>query len=214
MTKILIADDHAILRQGLMQILADEWPGAQFGEAGTATEALKLIWRQQWDVIVLDINMPGRSGLEVLQETRVSYPNLPVLVLSSTPEDQLAVRVLRAGASGYMNKQAAPEELINAIKKVLAGGRYVSAGLAEQLAADASRVDARPRHECLSDREYQVFEMTKSGKSVKAIATELSLSVKTISTFRRRMFDKLGVSNDVELVRYAAENSSKIDPKQ
>ncbi|HLX65090.1 MAG TPA: response regulator transcription factor [Planctomycetota bacterium] len=206
MTKILIADDHAILRQGLKQILADEWPGAQFGEAGTAAEALQLIWEQRWDAVVLDINMPGRSGLEVLRETRQRYPDLPVLVLSSTPEDQLAVRVLRAGASGYLNKQTAPEELVNAMRKVMSGGRYVSAALAEQLAADVSRAGDRPRHEFLSDREYQVFEMTVAGKSVKGIAAELSLSVKTISTFRTRVFEKLGVSNDVELVHYAAEH--------
>lgn len=206
MPKILIADDHAILRQGLKQILAEEWPDAQFGEAGTANEALQLIWQHPWDVIVLDLNMPGRSGLEVLQETRTSYPNLPVLVLSSTPEDQIANRVLRAGASGYLNKQAAPEELVSAVQKVLGGGRYVSAAFAEQLAADVSRADERPRHELLSDREYQVFEMSLAGMQVKAIAAELSLSVKTISTFRSRIFEKLGVQNDVELVRYAIKN--------
>lgn len=203
MPKILIADDHAILRQGLKQILAEEWPDAQFGEAGTATEALQLIWKHPWDVIVLDLNMPGRSGLEVLQETRTRYPNLPVLVLSSTPEDQIAIRVLRAGASGYLNKQTAPEELVSAVQKLLSGSRYVSAHLAEQLAADVSRADERPRHELLSDREYQVFEMSVAGMQVKAIAAELSLSVKTISTFRSRIFEKLGAKNDVELVRYA-----------
>jgi DNA-binding NarL/FixJ family response regulator len=203
MTKILIADDHAILRQGLKQILAEEWPAADFGEASTAAETLRLIWKHPWDVLVLDIHMPGRSGLGVLQEIRGQNPKLPVLVLSSTPEDQLAVRVLRAGANGYLNKQIAPEELVNAVRKVMSGGRNVSAALAEQLAAEVSLGADCPRHELLSDREFQVFEMTIAGKSVKRIAAELSLSVKTISTFRSRVFEKLGASNDVELVHYA-----------
>lgn len=203
MTKFLIADDHPLMRQGLKQFLADEWPGAQFGEAGTTAEALNLIWKQGWDAVVLDINMPGRSGLEVLEETRQRYPKLPVLVLSSTPEDQLAIRVLRAGASGYLNKHAAPEELVFAVRKVMSGGRYVSAALSEQLAVDVGRADDRPRHESLSDREYQVFQMMTDGQSVKGIAAELSLSAKTVSTFRSRVFHKLGVNNDVELVRYA-----------
>jgi DNA-binding NarL/FixJ family response regulator len=206
MTKILIVDDHPLMRQGLKMFLADEWPSAELGEAGTAAEALNLIWKQRWDMVVLDINLPGRSGLEVLAETRQRYPKLPVLVLSSTPEDQLAIRVLRAGANGYLHKHAAPEELVNAVRKVMSGGRYVSAALAQRLAAEVGRADERPRHETLSDREYQVFQMMVAGKSVKGIAMELSLSAKTISTFRGRVFEKLGVRNDVELVRYAAEH--------
>ncbi len=204
--RVLIADDHAILRQGLKQILADEFDAVEFGEAGTAAETLALLWKKPWDVLVLDIAMPGRSGLEVLQETRRSFPRLPVLVLSSTPEDQLAVRVLKAGARGYLNKQIAPEELVHAVRKVMAGGRYVSPALAEKLAADLSRSADQPPHELLSDRELEVFARMAAGKSVKEIATELALSPKTISTFRSRVFEKLGVRSDVELAYYAVQH--------
>ena len=200
--KILIADDHAVLRKGLVQILAEEYPDAHFGEASTTPETLACLSRHRWDMLVLDIFMPGRTGLEVLHEVRCHHPNLPVLVLSSAPEEQLAVRVLKAGASGYLNKQAAPENLALAVRKVLAGGKYVSAALAESLASELSK-DSRPPHETLSDREFEVMQLLLAGRSLKEIAAELSLSPKTVSTFHTRIWEKLRVRNDVELIRYA-----------
>lgn len=203
--KILIADDHAVLRKGLVQILAEEYPAAQFGEAATTPETLACLSQHPWDLLVLDIFMPGRTGLEVLHDVRDHYPNLPVLVLSSAPEEQLAVRVLKAGASGYLNKQAAPEHLALAVRKVLAGGKYVSATLAESLATGLSQ-DRRPPHETLSDREFEVMRLLLAGRSLKEIAAELSLSPKTVSTFHTRLWEKLRVRSDVELVRYAQEH--------
>lgn len=206
MKRILIADDHTILRQGLKQILVDEFAGARFGEAGDGAQALTLLHKQTWDVLILDINMPGRNGFEVLDEVKRHFPFLPVLVLSSTPEDQLGLRAIKGGAAGYLNKQTAPEQLVEAVETVLAGGRFITPALASRLAAEFHRGGDRPRHELLSDRELQVFQLTATGKSVKEIAGELSLSGKTISTFRSRVFEKLGVKNDVELVRYAQEH--------
>lgn len=206
MTRILLADDHAILRQGLKQILADDFADAKFLEAGNAAQALELLHHQAVDILVLDINMPGRNGFEVLDEVRRNFSRLPVLVLTSTPEDQLGVRAMKAGAAGYLNKQTAPELLVEAVQKLLAGGRFISAQLAEKLVTEIRRGTDRPRHETLSDRELQVFKLTAAGKSVKEIAIELSLSAKTISTFRSRVFEKLGLRNDVELVHYAREN--------
>jgi two-component system, NarL family, invasion response regulator UvrY len=205
MIRILLADDHAILRQGLKQILADEMPDALFGEAGDAAGALALLHQQTWDVIVLDISMPGRNGFEVLDEVRRHFPLLPVLVLSSTPEDQIGVRVMKGGASGYLNKQAAPEKLVEAVQKVLAGGQFIGSTLAHKLVAELRRGTNQPAHASLSERERQVCKLIASGKSLKEIAAELSLSVKTISTFRNRGFVKLGLKNDVELVHYARE---------
>jgi DNA-binding NarL/FixJ family response regulator len=202
---ILIADDHAVLRKGLVQILAEEYPDAHFGEASTTSETLACLSRRGWDVLVLDIFMPGRSGLEVLHDVRRHHPDLPVLVLSSAPEEQLAVRVLKAGASGYLNKQAAPEHLTLAVGKVLAGGKYVSAALAERLASEL-RDDGRPPHEKLSEREFEVLQLLLAGRSLKEIADELSLSPKTVSTFHTRLWEKLHVHSDVDLVRYAQEH--------
>jgi two-component system invasion response regulator UvrY len=202
--KVLIADDHELLRKGLIQLLAEEYPDARFGEAATTPETLACLSRQRWDVLVLDIFMPGRSGLEVLREVRQQYPALPVLVLSSAPEEQLAVRVLKAGASGYLNKQTAPEQLVKAIGKVLAGGRYVSAPMAERLAAEVSQA-IHPLQDKLSDREYAVLHLLVAGKSLKEIAAELSLSPKTVSTYHTRIWAKLSVHNDIELIRYALE---------
>jgi two-component system, NarL family, invasion response regulator UvrY len=200
--KILIADDHAALRKGLIQILADEFTGAEFGEASTTPETLDCLSRLHWDVLVLDIFMPGRSGLDVLRALRQDHPSLPVLVLSSAPEEQMAARVLKAGASGYLNKQAAPEELVKAIRKLLKGGRFVSAAMAERLAAELSRTE-RPLHETLSDREFAVLQLVVAGRSITEIASELSLSAKTVSTYHTRIWEKLRVHNDVALVRYA-----------
>jgi DNA-binding NarL/FixJ family response regulator len=200
--RILIADDHALLRQGLKQNLAEAFPDAEFHETGTTQETLDCINKRAFDAVVLDIFLPGRSGLEVLDDIRHNHPSTKVLVLSSAPEEQLGLRVLQGGASGYLNKQAAPEELINAMEKVLSGGKYVSASLAERLAAEAGRLRQSP-HERLSDREFQVMRLLIHGKSLKEIAAELSISAKTVSTFHTRIWEKLGVENDVELLRYA-----------
>ncbi|MBI5693154.1 MAG: response regulator transcription factor [Verrucomicrobia bacterium] len=200
--KILLADDHAIVRRGLRQILADAFPEARFGEASTTPETLAALECEPWDVLVLDIFMPGRTGLEVLQAVRSHRPGLPVLVVSTAPEEQLAVRVLRGGAGGYLNKQAAPELLVQAIKHLRAGRKYVSPVLAERLATDLSR-EVRPGHERLSDREFAVLQLLLLGRTIKEIAAELSLSAKTVSTYHTRIWSKLGVHNDVELVHYA-----------
>lgn len=203
--KILLADDHAIVRKGLAQLLADEFPGATIGEASTTPETLAELALQSWDVLVLDIFMPGLGGLAVLDETRRRYPKLPVLVLSTAPEEQLAARVLKAGACGYLNKQCAPEELVKAVKKVLAGGRYVSTAMGERLAGDIGR-SGRSLHDELSDREYTVLKLLVAGKSIKEIAHELSLSPKTVSTYHTRIWAKLRVQNDIDLARYAIEH--------
>jgi two-component system, NarL family, invasion response regulator UvrY len=203
--KILLADDHAVVRHGLKQILTDAFKRATYGEARNAQEALDLIWKQDWDVVVLDITMPGRSGLEVLREIKKSKPRTPVLVLSMHPENQFAVRVLKSGASGYMTKESAPEELVGAVRKVLAGGRYVSNALAESLAASLS-VNQKPPQEKLSDREFQVLRLIASGKMITDIGRELSLSVKTISTYRSRILEKMAMKNNAELMHYAIQH--------
>ena len=203
--KILLADDHAVVRHGLKQILTDAFKRATYGEARNAQEALDLVWKQAWDVVVLDITMPGRSGLDVLREIKQSKPRLPVLVLSMHPENQFAVRVLKSGASGYMTKESAPAELVGAVKKVLAGGRYVSNELAEDLAASLSASQKAPQ-EKLSDREFQVLRLIASGKTATEIGRELSLSVKTISTYRSRILEKMAMKNNAELMHYAIQH--------
>jgi two-component system, NarL family, invasion response regulator UvrY len=204
--RILIADDHAVVRQGIKQILADEFKKAAFGEARTAQEALTKVWKEKWDVVILDITMPGRSGLEVLKELKKQRPKLPVLVLSMHPEDQFAVRVLKAGASGYMTKESAPEELVGAIKKVLAGGKHISAALAEIMATYLTVDDQKPAHEQLSNREFQVLRLIASGKTVSQIAKEISLSVRTVSTYRTRILEKMALKSNAELTHYAFQN--------
>jgi DNA-binding NarL/FixJ family response regulator len=205
--KILIVDDHAVVRQGLKHILAQEWAGALFAEAQNVAQLLPLFRKEEWDVVLLDINMPGRSGFDVLRDLRQEKPHIPVLVLSGHPEDQYAVRVLKAGASGYLPKETAPDELIKAIRKVLEGGKYVSATLAEQLAFGLGRVDEKAPHETLSDREYQVLCLLASGKTTTQIADELMLSVKTISTFRTRVLAKMNMKTNAELTHYAIQNN-------
>jgi DNA-binding NarL/FixJ family response regulator len=204
--KILITDDHAVVRQGLKQILLEEFTRAEFGEAVNAQEAIERVWKENWDVVVLDITMPGRSGLEVLKEIKKSRPKLPVLVLSMHPEDQFAVRILKIGASGYMTKESAPNELVGAVKKVIAGGRYVSPALAEKMASYLAVDVHTPPHERLSDREFLVLRLIASGKTPTAIAKELALSVKTISTYRMRILEKMSMSNNAELTHYAIQN--------
>jgi two-component system, NarL family, invasion response regulator UvrY len=204
--KILITDDHAVVRQGLKQILLEEFKRAEFGEATNAQEAIERVWKENWDVVVLDITMPGRSGLEVLKEIKQSRPKLPVLVLSMHPEDQFAVRILKIGAAGYMTKESAPNELVGAVKKVIAGGRYVSPSLAEKMASYLAVDVQTPPHERLSDREFLVLRLIASGKTPTVIAKELALSVKTISTYRMRILEKMSMSNNAELTHYAIQN--------
>ncbi|MDF3059257.1 MAG: response regulator with a DNA-binding domain [Rariglobus sp.] len=204
--KILITDDHAVVRQGLKQILASEFKKAEFGEAANAQESIKRVTEQPWDVAILDVTMPGRGGLEVLKDMKQLRPKMPVLMLSMHPEDQFAVRMLKAGASGYMTKESAADELVGAVRKVISGGRYVSPALAEKMASYLSIDVQTPPHERLSDREFLVLRMIASGKPVSAIARELSLSVKTISTYRTRILEKTGMANSAELTHYAIQN--------
>ncbi|HXQ20645.1 MAG TPA: response regulator transcription factor [Candidatus Acidoferrales bacterium] len=204
--KVLIVDDHPIVRAGLREALAAVSDIVLGGEAATAHEALRLVRAHAWDVVVLDIGLPDKSGLEVLQEIKSQRPQLPVLVLSMRPEDQLAMRVLKAGAAGYMTKESASSDLVAAIRKVYAGGKYVSPTLAEKLASALERPDDRLPHELLSDREYQVLCLIASGKTVKEVAERLHLSDNTISTYRARILDKMGMRTNAELTSYAVRN--------
>ena len=203
--RILITDDHAVVRQGLKLILADHFRKAVFGEAHNAQEALDRVWKEKWDVVILDITMPGRNGLEVLKEIKRSRPKLPVLVLSMHPEDQFAVRMLKTGAAGYLTKESAGEELVGAINKVVAGGRYISPSLAERMASYLDIDVHKAPHERLSDREFLILRMIASGKSVGQIARELSLSVSTVSTYRARILEKTDMKNNAELTHYAVQ---------
>ncbi|HXO21335.1 MAG TPA: response regulator transcription factor [Thermoanaerobaculia bacterium] len=206
MTRILLADDHAVVRLGLKQILEAAIPGAVFGEAADGEEVLATARAGGWDVLILDISLPGRSGLDVLKELRETRPALPVLVLSMYPEEQFAVRVLRAGAAGYLAKRTAAADLVTAVKRVLAGRKYVSPSLAERLAGEIGLASGRAPHELLSDREFQVFRLLAAGATVTAIARELGLSVTTISTYRTRILEKMGMTTNADLVQYAIVN--------
>jgi DNA-binding NarL/FixJ family response regulator len=207
MIRILIADDHPIVREGVRRVLSDEADMVVEGEAETSQDALALVQSREFDVVLLDLAMPGRGGIDVLQEIRRVRPRLPVLILSVSPEEQFALRALRAGASGYVTKLTAPSELVIAIRKVVGGGRYVSSQLAERLADVAFSRTPRPAHETLSNREYQVLQLLAAGKTITRVAQELSLSVKTISTHRTRLLQKLQLSTTAELIRYALEHS-------
>ena len=206
MIRVLIADDFPILRRGLKEILMRELDGVTCGEAGNGEQVLDQIQSHDWGLLILDITMPGRGGLDVLRNLKALRPKLPVLVLSMHPENQYGKRVLKAGASGYMNKECAPEELMKAVGKLLGGGRYVSPALAETLALDLSRDDGRPAHETLSDREFEVLRKIASGKTVGQIAEELHLSVPTVSTYRARILEKMSLSTTAELMHYALSN--------
>ena len=202
MIKILIADDHAIVREGLKQIVSETSDIAVNAEAINGQQVLELAKTNDWDVVLLDIAMPGRGGIDTLKQLKREKPTIPVLVLSMYPEEQYAVRALKAGASGYLTKESAPEELIEAIRKVYSGGKYISSPLAEKLATKVGKEIEKPLHEKLSDREYQVILMIASGKTVKEIADELSLSIKTISTNRSRALRKMDLKNNAELTHY------------
>jgi DNA-binding NarL/FixJ family response regulator len=204
--KILIADDHPIVRAGFKQVISDMPDMLVADEAGNGQEVLNLIGKKDYDLVLLDISMPGRSGLEILKDLKSEKPKLPVLILSIYPEEQYAIRALRAGASGYMTKASAPNELILAIRKISEGGKYISASLAEKLAYYLDGDAAKPPHETLSDREYQVMLMIASGKTVTEIANELCLSVKTISTYRTHILEKMRMKNNAEITLYAVQN--------
>ena len=204
--RVLIADDHPIFRAGLKETLAKESDVDFVGEADNGHKALELARKQRWDVVVLDITMPGKGGEEVLQELRRERPKLPILVLSAHPEDQLALRLLKAGAAGYLTKDQAPKVLLAAIRKILRGGKYISESLAEKAVQQMSSGTAKALHESLSDREYQIMRMIASGKTIEEIGKELFLSVSTVRTYRARVFEKMNMKSATELVRYALEN--------
>ena len=203
MVRVLIADDHAVVREGLKRIVAQNADMTVVGEAGTGHEVLGFVRARECDLVLLDLSMPGKDGLETLKELKLVRPELPVLVLSVYPEDQYAVRLLRAGASGYLTKDSAPEELVAAIRKVSRHGRYVSASLAERLASLIESPDDRAPHERLSDREYRVMVLMASGKTATQVADDLCLSVKTVSTYRARALRKLGMKTNAEFAFYA-----------
>lgn len=206
MIRILIVDDHAIVRQGLRQVIADA-PGLRVtGEAAGGQEALELARQRAFDVAIVDISMPGRGGLEVLKDLKAEHPGLALMVLSMHAEEQYAIRCLRDGASAYLTKGSDPEELVRAIRAVAAGRRYVTPSIAERLAERLDQAAGRPPHEALSDRELQVLVLIGKGRSVGDIATELRLSVKTVSTYRSRLLEKMGMGSTAQLIRYAVQN--------
>jgi two-component system, NarL family, invasion response regulator UvrY len=207
MIKIFVADDHALVREGLKKILKDEFDLKVVGEAQNATEVLDKLHQVPSDIILLDMNMPGRGGLDLIKELKVLYPRLLILIVSIHPEKRFAVRALKAGASGYVTKDCALEELVNAIRKITTKGRYISASLAEHLAFEIDINSDRLPHETLSDRELQVLCMLASSKRVKDIAHELSISVSTVSTYRSRILEKMNMKNDLDLALYARENN-------
>jgi len=203
MIRILLADDHTIVRKGLKQILSEGMSSVEFAEASNAHETAVLLAKEKFDIIILDVSMPGRSGLDLLKDIKVSSPKLPVLVLSMHPEDQYALRVLKAGARGYMTKDSAPEELVNAVHKILNGGKYLSSSLSEQLLTMLQEPEQGEAYQQLSDREFEVLKLIASGLTASEVAEKLSISVKTVSTYRTRILDKLHLSTNAELTRYA-----------
>jgi two-component system, NarL family, invasion response regulator UvrY len=203
MTRVVVVDDHPVVREGLKRIIAESPEFTIAGEAGDGEEALKVVREVPCDVVLLDITLPKKNGLEVLKQLKTEQPRTPVIVLSMHSEDEYAIRMLRSGAAGYLTKESTPAHLVTAIRKVLRGGRYVSTALAEKLAFNLQSDMDRPAHEALSDREYQILCMLSSGKTVSEIAADLSLSVKTISTYRVRVLEKLRLKNNAELTRYA-----------
>ena len=206
MIKILVADDHAIVREGLKQIVAEESDMIVAGEAPNATELFTFINNESWDIIVLDINMPGKSGLEALKEIKIQHPKIPVLILSMFGEDQYGIRAIKAGASGYLKKVSAPNELVSAIRKIVNGGKYINPSLAEKLANIVDKRSSELPHDYLSDREYQIMCSIASGKSAEEIADELALSIHTIYTYRNRILEKMSLKSNVELTQYAIQN--------
>ncbi|MDD5723385.1 MAG: response regulator transcription factor [Syntrophales bacterium] len=204
MIRVLVVDDHPVVRRGITQILEDEAEMECCGTAANGSEAFVCLRKRRSDVVLLDLTLPGESGFEVLKRMKTEYPNLPVLILSVHPEDRYALRLLRAGASGYLTKESVPEVLLGAIRKVVAGGRYISSTLAELLATEWIK-GAAPKHNRLSDREFQILTRIAQGEALKEIGSELFLSPKTVSTYRQRILEKMGMKNNAELTRYMIE---------
>lgn len=203
MIKVLIADDHSVVRKGLKQIIEEEFRSATIQEAIDGNELLKKVRSEKFDIVISDISMPGRNGLESLKQLKEEYPKLPILILSMHPEEQYAVRTLKAGASGYLTKESASEELVKAVKQILGGRRYISASVAEKLAENLDIKNENELHENLSNREFDVLKLIASGKTVSDIAKVFSLSVNTISTYRARILEKMKFKNNAELTHYA-----------
>jgi len=204
MLRILIADDHAIVRKGLVLLLCEKYPTAEIKDVGSGNELLDEVKANLWDIILLDISMPGRNGIETLRQLQISGIKTPVLMLSMYPEDQYAVRVLKAGAFGFINKGTATEELLTAVQAVLEGRKYISPAVAQRL---GETLGVLPGHELLSNRELQILQLIASGKTISEIARELALSVNTISTYRARILEKLNLHNSAEITRYALDNN-------
>lgn len=207
MIRILIADDHIVVRKGLRQILAEEFTDAHIEDVADAEELITKVIKEKWDVIISDLTMPGKSGLDALLYIKQNYPALPVLILSIHPEEQYAIRVLKAGASGYLSKDTAPDELVNAVKRVMQGKKYITLSIAEKIADSLDHGSDKKLHEYLSDREFNVFKMLAAGKAVGEIAESLSLSVTTVSTYRARILGKMNMKSNANLTLYAIENN-------
>ena len=205
MLRILIADDHAIIRKGLKQILLEEYPSAIIEEVGDAEAVINKTIGNEWDIIICDLSMPGRSGLDVLQHVKQNFLKMPVLILSIHPEEQYAIRAIRGGAAGYLSKDAATEELVKAVQRILQGRKYISASLAEIMASELDQDVTKPPHELLSDREFHVFKLIAAGKAVSEIAEQLSLSITTVSTYRARILEKMDIKTNADMTRYALE---------
>jgi two-component system invasion response regulator UvrY len=204
--RILVVDDHFVVREGLKSILLERYASAHFGDAANEQETLEKVWNEPWDVVLLDINLPGRNGLEVMRELKKAKPKLPVIILSVYPEDQFAIRALKLGAASYIRKDSAGSELVQGVEAVLNGGKYITPSVAEKLATHLEQDGIGAPHESLSDREYQVMCLLGSGKTVKEIGSKLSLSVKTISTYRTRILEKMSMRHNAELMRYVMAN--------
>ena len=207
MKRILLADDHTIVRKGIIQILLKEFPTALIEEASTAEELIEKSRSGKWDIVISDISMPGRSGLEALQQIKITNPTLPVLILSMHPEEQYAVRVLKAGASGYLNKEVAPAQLIKAITQILSGKKYITPAVAETMTTHLINESSKPKHHSLSNREFEVMKLLASGKSISEIADILMLSISTASTYKTRIFSKMEVNNTAALTLYVVEHN-------
>jgi len=206
MIRILIADDHAIVRKGIQQILSEGFPNAEIDEVANAEAMISKIMESEWDVIISDLSMPGRSGLEAIPQIKQINPKLPVLIMSIHSEDHYAIRVLKAGGSGYLSKDLAPDELVTAVKRVLTGKKYITANVAEKLASMVDKDENKPLHQMLSDREFTVLQLLGSGKSLSEIAESMILSINTVSTYRSRILVKMNLKNNTDITLYCIEN--------
>jgi len=206
MLRVLIADDHPVFREGLRQIINEVNDLVVASEASDGIEVLKRLREGSCDLVLLDISLPGINGIEILKHLKTEKIGIPILILTMHPEEQYAIRALKAGASGYLTKESTPDELVTAIRKISKGGKYISSSLAEKLASEVGRMDVKASHDMLSDREYQIMLLIASGKTVSQIAERLSLSIKTISTYRSRILEKMGMQTNAELTYYAIKN--------